>query len=57
MRFAHGNSAVQPAMISYRTGRPVKWDLAGERIAGNPAAANLLKRPYRAPYVHPYAGA
>jgi hypothetical protein len=49
-------TAVQLAMISYRTGTTVNWDLQREQISDNPKAARLLKRPYRAPYIHPYAG-
>ncbi|MEN6606608.1 MAG: Gfo/Idh/MocA family oxidoreductase [Bryobacteraceae bacterium] len=48
-------TAVQLAMISYRTGTSVNWDLEREQILDNPKAARLLKRPYRAPYIHPYA--
>jgi predicted dehydrogenase len=50
-------ATVQLAMISYRTGSVVHWDLEREQIVDNPKAAALLKRPYRAPYVHPYTGA
>jgi predicted dehydrogenase len=49
-------TTVQLAMISYRTGNAVNWDLEREQIADNTKAAALLKRPYRAPYTHPYAG-
>jgi predicted dehydrogenase len=49
-------TAVQLAMISYETGTTVEWDAAKEQIAGNEAAAKLLKREYRAPYKHPYGG-
>lgn len=49
----HSTTAVQLAMISYRAGTRVDWDRAGERVATNPQAAALLKRPYRAPYQHP----
>jgi len=48
-------STVQLGMISYRTGRTVNWDAAGETIPGDKEAAKLLKRPYRAPYKHPGA--
>jgi predicted dehydrogenase len=50
-------ATVQLAMISYRTGSAVQWDLAAERITNSAAGSQLLRRPYRAPYVHPYAGA
>jgi predicted dehydrogenase len=49
-------ATVQLAMISYKTGSRVVWDGQKEQIVGNPAAAKLLKREYRAPYKHPYAG-
>lgn len=49
-------ATVQLAMISYKTGTRVVWDRQKEQIVGNPAAAKLLKREYRAPYKHPYAG-
>ncbi len=49
-------ATVQLAMIAYRTGSRVVWDAAKEQIVGNPAAEKLLKREYRAPYKHPYAG-
>jgi predicted dehydrogenase len=49
-------ATVQLGMISYKTKSRVVWDADRELIAGNPAAAKLLKRPYRAPYHHPYAG-
>ena len=37
-------------------GRTLNWDAAKEEITGDPEATKLLKRPYRAPWVHP-AGA
>jgi predicted dehydrogenase len=49
--------SVQLAMIAYESGLPVAWDAANEQIAGNPAGSKLLKRPYRAPWQHPYSGA
>ena len=49
-------ATVQLAMISYKSQSRVVWDRQKEQIAGNPAAARLLKRDYRAPYQHPYAG-
>ncbi len=52
----YSTATVQLAMISYKTGSRVVWDRQKETIAGNPAAAKLLKRDYRAPYKHPYAG-
>lgn len=49
-------ATVQLAMISYKTKSRIVWDRKNEQIVGNPAAARLLKRDYRAPYTHPYAG-
>ena len=49
-------TAVKLAMISYDTGSKVTWDAKTEQIAGNPEAAKLLKRDYRAPWQHPYRG-
>ena len=47
-------STVKLAMIAYETGARLTWDAKTEQIVGNPAAAKLLKREYRAPYRHPY---
>jgi hypothetical protein len=47
---------VQLAMISYETGTKVDWDAKSERILNNPTASELLKRAYREPYKHPFAG-
>ena len=47
-------SAVKLAMISYETGSKLAWDAATEGIPGNPEAAKLLKREYRAPWTHPF---
>ena len=46
-------ATVQLGMIAYESNSVVQWDEANEQIPGNPAAAALLKRDYRAPYVHP----
>lgn len=54
---AHKSTAcVKLAMASYDTGTRVNWDASTEQIAGNTEAARLLKREYRAPWKHPYAG-
>ena len=37
-------------LISMLTGRKVRWDVAHEQILGDPAASELLSRPYRAPW-------
>jgi hypothetical protein len=34
----------------------VNWDEQSEQIMDNEAAAQLLKRDYREPWIHPYAG-
>ena len=34
----------------------VEWDAATEQIVDDPTAAALLKRDYRAPWKHPFAG-
>ena len=47
-------ATVQLAMIAYETGARVEWDAGQEQIAGNAAAAKLLRREYRKPWVHPY---
>ncbi len=49
-------ATVQLGMIAYESGSVVHWDAETEQIIDNPAAAELLKRDYRKPYVHPYAG-
>ena len=50
-------ATVQLAMIAYETGEPVQWNESTRQITGNPAGAQLLKRPYRLPWQHPYPGA
>jgi predicted dehydrogenase len=49
-------ATVQLGMIAYESGSVVQWDAEAEQIVENPAAAELLKREYRKPYVHPYSG-
>ena len=49
-------TTVQLAMISYKSKSRVNWNQQEETITANPAASALLKREYRAPYRHPYAG-
>ncbi len=36
--------------ISMVTGRKIQWDVAGEKIIGDPEASQLLGREYRAPW-------
>ena len=52
----HSTSTVQLAMIAYESGTPVTWNAATAQIENNPAAARLLKRDYREPWIHPYPG-
>lgn len=49
-------TAVKLAMIAYDTGSRITWDAATQQVVNNPDAARLLKREYRAPWVHPYRG-
>jgi predicted dehydrogenase len=49
-------ATVKLAMIAYDVGARIVWDEKAEQITNNPAAAALLKRPYREPWKHPYAG-
>jgi predicted dehydrogenase len=49
-------AAVQLAMVALEAGGRVEWDAGAEEIRGNPEAARILKREYRAPWVHPWAG-
>ena len=48
-------ATVQLAAAAYETGTKLEWDAARREIVGHPAAAALLRRPYRAPWVHPAA--
>jgi hypothetical protein len=43
------------ANVSMQLGRSVKWDAAKGQVVGDVEANALLRRPYRAPYVHPDA--
>ncbi len=49
-------ATVKLAMIAYDVGAKVAWDEESRQIIDNPKAAALLKRPYRAPWKHPYEG-
>jgi predicted dehydrogenase len=49
-------TAVKLAMIAYETGSRIAWDAAAEQIVGSPEATKLLRRDYRAPWIHPYRG-
>jgi predicted dehydrogenase len=41
------------ANMAMQLGRTLKWDPATNKVAGDEEANKLLKRPYRAPWVHP----
>jgi predicted dehydrogenase len=41
------------ANMSYKLGRTLAWDAKAGRIIGDDEANRLLRRPYRAPWVHP----
>jgi hypothetical protein len=43
-------TACHLANISLRLRRPVRWDENQETIVGDPEAARMLERPYRAPW-------
>ncbi len=49
-------ATVKLGMIAYAVGARIAWDERSEQIVGHPAAAGMLKRPYRAPWRHPYQG-
>jgi hypothetical protein len=46
-------ATVQLGMIAYHAGARITWDATREEIVGNPLAAKMLKREYRAPWRHP----
>ena len=41
------------ANLAMQLGRTLTWDAANGRINNDPAANRLLRRPYRAPWMHP----
>ena len=43
------------ANISQKLGRSLTWDAEKHQVVGDEEANKLLKRPYRAPWVHPKA--
>jgi len=43
------------ANLSMQIGRTLTWDAQSQRVAGDPEANQLLRRPYRSPWVHPEA--
>jgi predicted dehydrogenase len=44
------------ANISMKLGRSLEWDQAKGTVVGDEEANRLLRRPYRAPWVHPEPG-
>lgn len=44
------------ANISMKLGRSLEWDAEKGRVVGDEEANRLLRRPYRAPWVHPEPG-
>jgi predicted dehydrogenase len=43
------------ANIAMKTGRKYTWDAAKQEVVGDAEANKLLARPYRKPWVHPFA--
>lgn len=43
------------ANLSWRLQRSLTWDAQAQRVVGDEEANRLLRRPYRAPWVHPQA--
>lgn len=41
------------ANLSLKLGRSLAWDPVGGKVIGDDEANRLLRRPYRAPWVHP----
>ena len=44
------------ANLSMQLGRRLTWDAVRGEVVGDPEANRLLRRPYRAPWVHPETG-
>ncbi|MBN8861521.1 MAG: Gfo/Idh/MocA family oxidoreductase [Sphingobacteriales bacterium] len=44
------------ANLSMKLGRPLRYDPLKKEIIGDAEATRLLQRPYRQPWVHPFAG-
>jgi predicted dehydrogenase len=53
---SRSTQTVQLGMVAYNAKVPIQWDEAKETVSGSAAASKLLKREYRAPYKHPFAG-
>ena len=45
------------ANLALKLGRTLTWDAEAQRVVDDDAANRLLRRPYRAPWVHPGPGA
>src|SRR5439155_22091397 len=41
------------ANVSMQLGRSLMWDATAGKVAGDEEANRLLRRPYRAPWIHP----
>ena len=41
------------ANLSLQLGRSLEWDAVKNQVVNDPEANQLLRRPYRAPWVHP----
>ena len=41
------------ANLSMKVGRELAWDAVKQEVVGDAEVNQLLKRPYRAPWVHP----
>jgi len=41
------------ANLSMKLGRTLTWDASAQRVVGDEEANRLLRRPYRAPWIHP----
>jgi predicted dehydrogenase len=52
-RAHRASTAALLGMVSLKLGRSIDWDGAKEESPGDAAANALLRRPYRAPWVHP----
>jgi hypothetical protein len=46
-------TTVKLGVIAYEVGARIQWDATNEQVVGNAAAAKLLRREYRSPWVHP----
>ncbi|MDZ4848121.1 MAG: Gfo/Idh/MocA family oxidoreductase [Pirellulaceae bacterium] len=49
----HATNASLLGMLSLKLGRSIEWDGEHEKVKGDDEANQLLKRPYRAPWVYP----